>query len=194
MVCWRRNTEAPHFVKQRGALQAESCSCPSRASELPIGAPASSENFSTHFGFEGGVLNLGLRWLIAFERRWFKDAIIGKNNAARDVVLELSNVAGPMIAHQGAHGFVRNRIDRFVHRSSELLNEMLHEVWNIGFPFAQWRQINRENVQPVVQIFAELTILSYLLQVLVGGRNDANIDSRGPRAPDCLKLMLLQHA
>jgi hypothetical protein len=36
--------------------------------------------------------------------------------------------------------------------------------------------------------------LSHLLQVLVGRSNDANINSRSPRAPDGLKLTLLKHA
>src|SRR5258708_28569830 len=194
LVCWRCNTKALHFVKQSGALQAKSCRCPSRTSELPIGALASGENFSTHLVFEGGVSNLWLRRLIAFERRWFKDAIIGENDAARDVILELSNVAAPVMAHQGAHGFLRNRFDRFVHRSSELLNEILHEVWNIGFPFAQGREVNRENIQPVVQIFAEFTILRHLLQDFVDRRNAPNIDSRCARAADSLDLTLLQDA
>src|SRR6266403_6032278 len=118
MVCWRRNTKALHFVKQSGALQAKSCSCSSRTSELPISALASSQNFSTYLVFEGRVENLGFRLLVAFKRRWFKDAIIGENDATRDVVLQLSKVAGPVVAHQGAHGSLRNRFDRFVHRGS----------------------------------------------------------------------------
>src|ERR1700722_7152253 len=108
MVCWWRNTKSLHFVKQCGALQAKSGSCTSRTSELPISALASSEDFSTHLVFEGRVRNLGLRWLIAFERRGYEDAIARENDATRDVVLELSNVAGPGVAHQGAHGFLRN--------------------------------------------------------------------------------------
>ena len=55
MVCWWRNTKALHLVKQGRALQAKSGSCTSRTSELPIGALASGENFSTHLVFKGGV-------------------------------------------------------------------------------------------------------------------------------------------
>ncbi len=55
MVCWWRNTEALHLVKQGGALQTKSGSCTSWTSELPIGALASGENFSTHLVFKGGV-------------------------------------------------------------------------------------------------------------------------------------------
>src|ERR1700722_11707829 len=99
MICRRRDTKAPHFIKQGGALQAKPGSCPSRTTELPIGALASSNNFPTHLVFKRRVCNLGLEWLITFERRWLKNAVVGQNDAARDVVLELSNVAGPVMAH-----------------------------------------------------------------------------------------------
>jgi hypothetical protein len=46
----------------------------------------------------------------------------------------------------------------------------------------------------VIQIFAELTVPNHLLQVLVGRRNDANIDSRCTCTADWLKLTLLEHA
>src|ERR1700692_2192023 len=99
-----------------------------------------------------------------------------------------------MVAHSGAPVLLRNRFDRFVHRGGKLLNEILHEVWNIRFSFAQWWQINREDIQSVVQVFTEFTILSHSLQVWVGRRNNANVDSRCPRAAHCLKLTLLQDA
>ena len=52
MVCRCRNTKALHLVKQCGALQPESGSCSPRTPELPIGALAGSENFSTHLFFK----------------------------------------------------------------------------------------------------------------------------------------------
>src|SRR6266436_1307741 len=55
MVCWWRNTKAFQLVKQCGALQAKSGSCTSRASELPVGALTSGENFSTHLVSKRGV-------------------------------------------------------------------------------------------------------------------------------------------
>src|ERR1700722_11909570 len=191
MIFWGRNTEGLQLVKQCGALQAKSGSCASRTSELPVGALTSGENFSTHLVFKGGVWNPGLRGLMAFERRWFKDAITGEDNATLDVILELSNVSRPVVAHHRAHGFFRNQFDRFLHRPGKLLNEIFHELWNIGLPFAQWRQVNRENIQPVIQVFTEFTILSHSLQILVGRGDDANIDSCRTRAANCLKLALL---
>src|SRR5215831_16487180 len=108
MVCRWRNTEALHLVKQCGAFQAESSRCSARTSELPISTLAGSENFSTHLIFQRRICNLWL-WLHrcpALEWSWFKNSIVGKNYAASDVVLQLSNVAGPRVANQGAHSFL----------------------------------------------------------------------------------------
>ncbi len=55
MVYGRRNAKTLHFVEQRGALQTEPGSCPARPPELPIGAPASSQNFVPHLVFKCGI-------------------------------------------------------------------------------------------------------------------------------------------
>ena len=105
-----------------------------RTTELPIGTLAGSENFSTHFVFKRWILRL-LR-LMALERPWFKDAVIGKNDGALDVVLQLSNVTGPVVVNKGVHGFLRDSFDGFVHRSCKLLNEIFHELGDISLPLA----------------------------------------------------------
>ena len=47
-----RNTKALRLVKQRGALQTKSGGCSAWTPELPIGALAGSENFSSHLFFK----------------------------------------------------------------------------------------------------------------------------------------------
>src|SRR5712664_2833960 len=130
------DTKALHLVKQGGALQAESGGCSARTSELPIGALAGNEDLSPHLIFQRRIRNLWLQRLASLEWPWLKDAITRENDAARDVVLQLSNVAGPVVANQGAHGFLRDGFDGFVHGVCELLNEVLHELGDISFPFA----------------------------------------------------------
>src|SRR6266404_5138579 len=190
----RPNTKALHLVKQCRALQAESGGRSARTSELPIGALASNEDLSTHLIFKRPIRNLWLQRLASLEWPWFKDALIGENDAARDVVLQLSNVTGPVVANQGAHGFLRDGFDGFVHGVCELLNEVFHQLGDIRFPFAQRRKINRKSIQAVVQIFAEFAVANHLFQVLVGCSNDANIDSCCACTADRLKLTLLEHA
>src|SRR5690242_9634320 len=188
------DAKSPHLVKQCGALQAESGGCSSPTSELPIGALAFCKNFLTNLFFKRSICNLWL-WpqrLAALEWPWFKDPVIGKNDAARNVVLQLSNVPRPGVANQDAHGFFKDGLDGFVHGRSKLLNEIFHELRDVGFPFAQRWQINRKSIQPVVQILAEFPVPNHLLQVLVGRSNDPNIDSRGANATHGLELTLLE--
>ena len=113
-------------------VRAESGSCSSRTSELPISALASKQNFSTC------SLRVGLKSRAPTARCAFQNSIIGENDTTRNV--ESSRTfAGPVVAHQGAHGFLRNRFNPFVHRGGKLLNEIFHEFGNIGFCFAQGR-------------------------------------------------------
>src|SRR4029077_10815428 len=110
--------------------------CSSRTSELPISALASNEDLSPHLIFQRRIGNLWVYRLVSLERPWFKDAIIGENDTARDVVLQLSNVTRPGVANQGAHGFLGDGFDCLVHGLCEMLNEVFHELGNISFPFA----------------------------------------------------------
>ena len=50
------------------------------------------------------------------------------------------------------------------------------------------------DVQPVEQIFAERALGHHLLQIAVGGGNDAHVDLGRVRVADALELALLQHA
>src|SRR6266850_2439411 len=194
MVCRSRNTKALHLVKKRGALHAESGGCSARTPELPISTLAGNEDLSTHLILKRRIRNLWLQRFTALEWPWFKDAIIGENDATCNVVLQLSNVAGPAMANQGAHGVLRDGFDCFVHGRGKLLNEVFHELGDIRFPLAQRCQVNRKSVQPIIQIFAEFTVPNHLLQVLVRRSNDANIDSSGTRAANGLKFTLLENA
>src|SRR5437868_11038549 len=89
MVCWWRNTKAFHFVKQGSALQTKPGCGTSRASKLPVGALASRDNLFADFVFKSGVRDFGLGGLEIIQGCGLKDAIIGENDATRNVVLEL---------------------------------------------------------------------------------------------------------
>src|SRR4029079_12299142 len=56
------------------------------------------------------------------------------------------------------------------------------------------RQADREHVEPVVQLLAELAVLDPLLEVEDGRADQPDIDLDGLRPPDALELALLQRA
>jgi hypothetical protein len=53
---------------------------------------------------------------------------------------------------------------------------MTNQDWNIGAPLPQRRQVDGKNIEPVEQIFAKLFVHNVLVQIAVGGGNDAYID------------------
>src|SRR6185369_14264244 len=69
----------------------------------------------------------------------------------------------------------------------------MNEEWNVFRTLAQWRHIDREHVQSVIQIAAKLLFLNHLLEIRIRCRNYANIHSQRARASESLKLVLLQH-
>src|SRR5260370_19159287 len=71
---------------------------------------------------------------------------------------------------------------------------MLHKLRDISFPVAERRQRNRENIQPIVEVFAEFTVLDHLPQVSIGGGHDANVHLSGACTADCFELALLEHS
>ena len=136
-----------------------------------------------------------------------------ERHRALDGVLELADVARPVIRHQPAHAFLRDGQRRA--RSSagglaavsgtvavaagvalllELAEEVLHEQRHVLLPLAQRRQLHRDHVQPVEQILAELSFGDEPAQVAVGRGDDADVDLDRVRIADALELALLQHA
>ena len=76
----------------------------------------------------------------------------------------------------------------------ELLEEVVGQQQDVGLALAQRRHEDREHVQPVVEILAELAGGDRLLEILVGGGDQADVGADGLGAAQPLELALLQHA
>ena len=59
---------------------------------------------------------------------------------------------------------------------ADLGGEELDEFGYILLAFVQWRNVNWDNVQSVEEVFAERAFLDFLVQIFVGGGNDAHVD------------------
>src|SRR5438105_11514863 len=91
-----------------------------------------------------------------------------------DGILELANIAGPLV-----------RADRHQRRARELLvgaafevqllKKMLGEQLGIALAVAERRQIDRKHGEPVEQIFAKLAVLDGVMRIAVGRSDDAYI-------------------
>jgi hypothetical protein len=73
-------------------------------------------------------------------------------------------------------------------------DEVPDELRNVRRPFPKRRQVDREHVQPVEQVGAELPRLHQLLERAVRRRDDPDVGPDHLRAPDALERLLLEHA
>ena len=63
--------------------------------------------------------------------------------------------------------------------NSEFVGKVPGERRNVLDPIAKTRDGKRNNVEPVVQIAAELTLFHHRTQGRVGGGNDTDVDMNG---------------
>src|SRR5690606_35621472 len=74
------------------------------------------------------------------------------------------------------------------------LDEVRDEGGQVLEPLAQRRQVDRDDVEAVVEVLAELAVADQLFEVAVGGGDQAHVDAEGLDAADALELRLLDRA
>jgi hypothetical protein len=100
----------------------------------------------------------------------------GEDDAALHGVFEFANVAGPLIVHQDAHGFGGERTVFGAVLFRVELEEVCCEERDIFAAGAEGRQLQADDVEAVEEVFAEAALADGVLQVDVGGGDDADVD------------------
>jgi hypothetical protein len=98
---------------------------------------------------------------------------------ALDQIAQLAHVAGPVVLAQ--------RVERVgiistwgrPYCCAELLQEFLDQQRNVFLAVAQRRHEERDHVEAVEEVFAEVAAGDLLFEVLVGGGDDAHVDVDG---------------
>src|SRR5688572_28577038 len=75
-----------------------------------------------------------------------------------------------------------------------LVQEMLDQEGNVGMTLAQRRQLDSDDVEPVVEVLPEVPGVDLTRKVLIGRGDDSGIDFDAARPADALELPLLEHA
>src|SRR5437762_4343759 len=88
----------------------------------------------------------------------------------------------------------RNVLDIFIEPAAEDLDEVPHQKRNILRAFAKRRDLNRENVEPVIKVAAEGALADEFGKILVRGGDHADIHALRAVAAEALKFLLLQDA
>src|SRR5579883_889609 len=109
----------------------------------------------------------------------------------RDAVLQFAHVAGPVVLEQRLHGGAGH-----LHRASggAALQEPVRQHGDVGAALAQGGHVQGHDVEPEIEVLAEGAGAVFLLQVAVGGGDDAYVDLDALVAADGADLFFLQDA
>ena len=93
-----------------------------------------------------------------------------------DHVLELADVAGPLVGLKELLELLRRDAPRPVVPARVAVDEELREVRDLVAPLAQRRHGDLDDLEPVVEILAELAPQHHLLEIAVGRRDHPDVD------------------
>ena len=111
-----------------------------------------------------------------------------------DHVIQLADVAGPVGGDQHFDRFGRIHLSRRAAFDADLFLEESGQQGNVFAAFAQRRHVDVDDVEPVIEVFAEGAGHQQFLEIAVGGGDDPHIDRHGLGAADRAHLVFLQHA
>ena len=87
-----------------------------------------------------------------------------------------------------------NGLERSFCGSAVDSQEMVHQKGKVTIAIAQGRDENRDDVDAVVEVLAELPFADQFLQILVAGTDQAEVDFLGGAATEPLHGTLLKNA
>src|SRR5580692_3153009 len=115
-----------------------------------------------------------------------------ENHSAFDKVLQFTDVSRPLVTHQRIHRIGGDYVNSFVHALSVEFREMPHQSWNILDTLSQGRNVDREDFQTVVKVFAKRSLFDHGGQIPMRGCNQADVNLMRTVAAEPLEFLLLQ--
>ena len=114
----------------------------------------------------GGLRKIGKAELIA----------VAHDNGAINRVLELADITGPLELRQVSHRLAANAGDVAIFFGAESREKMSQQMRDVLAAHPQRRNRQRQHMQAIEQIFAEMSAFDALQQLAVGRGNDAHVD------------------
>lgn len=109
-----------------------------------------------------------------------------KDDDVADHVLELADVAGPGIGPEYLFHIGVEAAEALALLGGVIEQELMGDRQDVVLPLAQ-RQVDRDDVQPVVKVLAEAALLDLAQRVAVGSTQDAQVDLVQLGAADLLE-------
>jgi hypothetical protein len=109
-----------------------------------------------------------------------------------DAVFELTHVSGPLISVDRVGRVRGESLHLRIHFAREACDEMTGKQHGIASSLGKARNLHDDFRQAIIEVFAEAAVADHGLQVLVGGADDARVDSDWGPAADPLDHAFLQ--
>src|SRR5262249_15178612 len=101
-------------------------------------------------------------------------------DCALNNVFEFAHIPGPVIVHQDLQRFRAETVNRLFVFFAVLLSKEVYKGRYVFLTLTERRKLNVDDVEAVVEVFAETPFVDKLLQIDICRGNDPGID------PDCL--------
>src|SRR6185369_9530165 len=113
------------------------------------------------------------------------------NDSPFDEISQFTDVASPRALRQDLHCLLRYRLNLFSHPCREFRDKETYQQRNVLAPLAKRRDLNREDVESIEKILAELLFLDHGPKVAMGRGDESHVDLNRLRASQPLELPLL---
>src|SRR5438874_24046 len=108
------------------------------------------------------------------------------SSARRGASASSSGISASAFSTRTAGRAVRDRVNPFAVAVGELADEVGGEQHQIVSPLHERREADRDDREAIVEVFAEAPQLDRLLEIAVGGRDEAHVDGDRLAAPHLL--------
>ena len=120
---------------------------------------------------------------------------VGEHDGAEDGVLELADIARPVVAHEQLQRRRGDAADEdLAFLGGEPRGEMADQLGDILAPLAERRHPDREDIEAVVEVLAEGAGLDQVDEAAVGRRDQPEVDADRPPCADRVDLAVLERA
>src|SRR5690554_4449062 len=124
----------------------------------------------------------------------FDDLPVAKKKTAFDQVLELADISREFIGEQERFRLGTDSANSPPQSLVVAIEEMRKEQRDVLGALSQRRKLDVDDVQAVVEIFAQPSFADLLLEVSIGRGDEADVHADGFDAADALKFLLLKRA
>lgn len=144
--------------------------------------------------FDPSQTDRGLSPHVGWKEVWGENVSIGEDNGPLDVVLKLPDISGPEIGFQEIQRFLWDGKGRAGVEGCVSFNEKADQIRDIVSTFPERRDIDRENIESVIQVFPKQLLVDHFREIPVCGSDNPAVDGDCFGVSDPFELMFLQDA